>query len=116
MIIPGFILMLTWLLALPLLVDKGLNPMQALHESNLKTHGHKVTIFLTLLASYIMCFVTIFLLVGVLVMVGFEGGFLASILILIIYTIVLVIYSAILIGIMAEIYKQLVVGADEKTE
>ena len=50
LIIPGIVLSYSWSLALLLLVDKGLNPMQALNESNNKTYGHKVTIFL----SYLM--------------------------------------------------------------
>ena len=114
MAIPGFILMLTWILALPLLVDKGLNPMQALHESNLKTLGHKLTIFFTFLVSYIICIVTIFLLAALLMLAGLEYGVLASILLLMIYIIVLVIYFAIQLGVMAEIYKQLVLDAEKK--
>lgn len=45
MIIPGIILAYSWSLAILLLVDKGLNPMQALNESNTRTYGHKWTIF-----------------------------------------------------------------------
>ena len=47
LIIPGIVLSYSWCIALLLLVDKGLNPMQALNESNKRTYGHKWTIFLS---------------------------------------------------------------------
>ena len=50
LIIPGIVLSYSWCLAILLLVDKGLNPMQALSESNKKTYGHKWTIFFSYLA------------------------------------------------------------------
>jgi uncharacterized BrkB/YihY/UPF0761 family membrane protein len=57
LIIPGIVLMYTWSLAILLLVDKGLNPMQALNESNVRTYGHKLTIFLSYLILGILYFV-----------------------------------------------------------
>ena len=53
-IIPGIILTYSWLLAILLLVDKGLNPMQALNESNSRTYGHKLTIFFSFLGALLI--------------------------------------------------------------
>lgn len=50
LVIPGIVLSYSWCLALLLLVDKGMNPMQALSESNERTYGHKWTIFFSYLA------------------------------------------------------------------
>jgi len=56
-IIPGIVLSYSWFIAFLLLVDKEMNPMQALSESNQKTYGHKATIFLSFLILGILYFV-----------------------------------------------------------
>jgi uncharacterized membrane protein len=45
-IIPGCVISLAWSLALPLVVDKGKNPTEAISLSNKLTYGNKGTIFL----------------------------------------------------------------------
>lgn len=45
LVIPFIILSLSWSQAIFLLVDKGINPMQALNESNKITYNYKVKIF-----------------------------------------------------------------------
>ncbi len=110
LIIPGLVLMYSWYIAILLLVDKNLNPMQALHESNAKTNGHKWTIFLSLLFVGIGYAVINFLLN----LIGASGGNATMILIFsIINLIVYIIYSCIGMGIQSEIYKQLVGGNSE---
>jgi uncharacterized membrane protein len=44
-VIPGLVIALAWSLALLLMIDKGLNPVEALTKSNQLTTGHKWTIF-----------------------------------------------------------------------
>ena len=56
-VLPGIILIYSWSLALLLLVDKGLNPMEALTESNARTWGHKFTIFMSYLIFGLIYFV-----------------------------------------------------------
>lgn len=56
-IIPGIVLSYSWFIAFLLLVDKEMNPMQALAESNNRTYGHKLTIFLSLLILGILYYV-----------------------------------------------------------
>ena len=45
MIIPGIVIAIAWSQAIYLLVDKGVNPMQAISLSNKLTYGKKWTIF-----------------------------------------------------------------------
>ena len=56
-IIPGIVLSYAWSIAFLLLVDKELDPFQALYESNQKTYGHKATIFLSFLVLSVLFFV-----------------------------------------------------------
>jgi len=110
LIIPGLVLMYAWYLAILLLVDKNLNPMQALHESNVKTNGHKWTIFLSLLFVGIAFGVLNF----ILDMIGSSGGNdTMAMIFAIISFIVSIIYNCIAMGIQSEIYKQLVGGNSE---
>tara|TARA_B100000902_G_C27148857_1_gene832635 strand:+ start:324 stop:986 length:663 start_codon:yes stop_codon:yes gene_type:complete len=126
-IIPGIVLAYSWSLAILLLVDKNLNPIQALHESNLRTYGHKVTIFFTYLLFSILLYIIVFggymllhnifvpsqaqfqdwMLYGSYYDIRFYSVFVVMFL-------VLVACSTIQFGIMAEIYKQLVSDNPEK--
>lgn len=45
MIVPGIIISIGWCLAILLLVDKELNPTEAMMESTRRTYGHKWAIF-----------------------------------------------------------------------
>ncbi|MEG2755484.1 MAG: hypothetical protein RR931_02635, partial [Mucinivorans sp.] len=45
LLIPGFVLGLTWSIAIYLVLDKGTNPAEALTESNQATYGSKWTMF-----------------------------------------------------------------------
>lgn len=55
MIVPGIIIMIGWMFALLLLVEKQLNPSEAMLQSTKYTYGYKWTIFFSsLLVSIIM--------------------------------------------------------------
>ena len=60
-IIPGYVIAVAWSLAVYLLIDKKMNPMEALSASNKMTMGYKWTIFLALfilaIAFYILMFI-----------------------------------------------------------
>jgi len=49
LIIPAYVIMIAWSLGILLLIDKGVNPMEALTMSNKATMGYKWTIFLSYL-------------------------------------------------------------------
>lgn len=58
-IIPGYVIMIAWSLAILLLIDKGLNPVEALTKSNKLTQGKKWTIFgayIVLSIALVICF------------------------------------------------------------
>jgi len=44
--IPGIVISIAWSMAFYLLLDKGMNPMEAINKSNEMTYGSKWTIFL----------------------------------------------------------------------
>jgi len=46
-IIPGIVIAIAWSLSMLFLIDKGVNPMEALSKSNKATMGYKWTIFLS---------------------------------------------------------------------
>ena len=67
LVIPFIILSLSWSQAIFLLVDKGINPMQALNESNKITYNYKIKIFLIQLIlsiAYFLIYFTINLVFG----------------------------------------------------
>ena len=94
-IIPGIVISMAWSLAIYLLIDKKLNPMEALGASNRMTLGYKWTIFLaTLLLGIAFCILAfIFGLIPVL------GKILIFLL--------LVVFIAVTMGFNAYIYKEL---------
>ena len=44
-IVPGYVIAIAWSLSLFLVVDKGMNPIEAINKSNSATYGNKWTIF-----------------------------------------------------------------------
>ena len=99
LIIPAIVLSYAWSMALLLLVDKGITPMQALHESNKLTYGHKLNIFLIQLIIAIA-----FLVLWFIGSLGINSG---PITILLSSLIVIMLYYPIQLGVMAMIYKTL---------
>ncbi len=64
-IIPGYVIAIAWLLSLPLLVDRNINPIEAMTLSNKLTYGKKWTIFLSLLLVSLVGIIVIGILAGV---------------------------------------------------
>jgi len=61
-VIPGIIISIAWGQALYLMLDKGMNPMEALTTSNKITHGKKLTIFLGTFGIYAVAFSALWIL------------------------------------------------------
>jgi len=90
-IIPGYVIAIAWSLAVYLLIDKKMNPMEALSASNKMTMGYKWTIFLSFLiliiAFYILVFIfklipilgTILIILSIIVLMAVVMGFYAYI-------------------------------------
>ena len=102
LIIPGIVLSYSWCIALLLLVDKGLNPMQALNESNKRTYGHKLTIFLSQILLGLGYFVLNFIISAIII----NQMFLPTLAALIQLALMLL-YVPLQLGILAEVYRNL---------
>lgn len=97
MIIPGLVIAIAWGLAPLLVVDKGLNPTEAIQTSNDLTYGKKWTIFGGMFVLAIISMPVI----GVLVYVGLQiHEVLGAILALVGY----IVYFAMLVGAQAYVY------------
>ena len=115
LIVPGYVIALAWTFAAILFVDKDMNALEALRESNRLTYGNKGRIFVISLLLGI-CFQVISLIVNGLFGIG-NVEWLEVIGFIIV---VLIILSAmpISMGVNAVMYKKLVLeeASDEKTE
>lgn len=54
MVVPAIIISIGWMFAVMLLIDKGLNPAEAMTASTRYTYGYKWTIFLSQILLYII--------------------------------------------------------------
>ena len=61
LIIPGIVIAIAWSLGILLMIDKGLNPMEALTASNKATTGYKWTIFLSHLAVGVVVYIAAYI-------------------------------------------------------
>ncbi|MDR2894560.1 MAG: hypothetical protein LBU97_03775 [Alistipes sp.] len=94
-IIPGIVISIAWSQAVMLMIDKKINPMEALTASNKATTGHKWTIFLAQLALGLVLGI-LFLIFGKLGTFGVILSIVAAIIIM-----------PISLGMQAHIYKTL---------
>jgi hypothetical protein len=69
LIIPGYVIAISWSLSIYLLLDKGVSPTDALIQSNKATYGYKWTIFFVGL----ILFVAFFVLYGIFSLIPFLG-------------------------------------------
>jgi hypothetical protein len=75
-LIGGVVIALSWMLAMPLFVDKGTGPIESLRLSNKATYGNKAAIFMSLVALYIGIMVIILVLMQISQIVGAIVAFL----------------------------------------
>lgn len=108
MIIPGIVISLAWGQALFLLIDKGLNPMEAIKVSNDITYGKKWVIFFGILLLFIALYVVIFVL-------GFIGSLIAESVGAILAFLGAIAFIPIVMGAYAHIYGVLVQKLDESS-
>ena len=93
MIVPGIILSLAWSQAIYLVIGHGINPSQAITESNKLTNGHKLTMFLGTFALMFALFISFFIFSQISDALG---------------VLVLILASPIILGARTHIYKKLV--------
>ena len=75
MVVPGIVIGIAWSLAVVLVVDREMNPMEAIHHSNTITYGRKWTIFL----SYLVVFLVVAIAAAIILWIlGMISSFLAT--------------------------------------
>mgnify|MGYP003961793995 CR=1 FL=1 len=98
MIVPGIIISLAWSLALPIMIDKELSPIESLRTSNAVTYGKKWVMFGGLILLWLAVWITVLVL-------GFLFGTLSDTLGTLIGALgYMVLMPAIILGAMAHIY------------
>jgi len=104
MFIPGIILSIAWSLTIFLVLDKGMNPAEAISASNKATYGNKVVMFLLTFLVMIVGYTAIF----VFTLIPFVGAVLAVLGFIVLY--------AIMIALQASFYRQLTGNIQHKDE
>ncbi len=78
-IVPGYVIAIAWSLSLFLVVDKEMNPTEAITKSNSVTYGNKWTIFGGMLVLGLIIFIAIAVVGWILSMIHFVLSGLAII-------------------------------------
>lgn len=106
MVVPGIIISIGWCFAILLIVDKEMNPSEAMQKSTQYTYGHKWTIFVTMLVIYI----GLAILAGIL---SYIFGLIdVSFLTFLVYLFIIVCYISVGVAVTATFYRNLVVNSD----
>jgi hypothetical protein len=110
-IIPGYVIAISWSLAILLVIDKGKNPTEAITLSNNCTYGNKWRIFGVYFFT-VLAFVVLVSILGTIsaAIIASTGSLSIGIIFSLLYIIIMVFYMFILIGLQASIYKQLTSG------
>ncbi|HON80255.1 MAG TPA: hypothetical protein PK544_17325 [Spirochaetota bacterium] len=77
--IPGFVIMVAWMLAPLLVIDKNMTPIDAISKSNVMTYGKKWVIFGSLVLLQILGFIALFIGTFIFGKIPAIGGFLSFI-------------------------------------
>jgi len=110
LIIPGIVIGLAWMLAPLLVLDKGVNPMEALQQSNDLMDGHKGAVFFAQLAVNLVC------VVAMVIIMAIAGAIDVGVLSLLAMLVSLAIYVIMMtanLGVTAYVYGVLVEGGQE---
>ncbi len=106
---PGIVMFYAWMFAVPLVINKGMKPIEAISASYKVTYGNKWIIFFSYLLLGIVFFIINLLLgliaTGIGMAVAFLGVFLGFIFVLI----VAIVATAAYISLYSQLYKSLVV-------
>lgn len=94
-VIPGYVIAIAWSQALTLVVDKGMNPTQAITASNKATYGYKWIMFF----GYLLLMIALLVVVAILSIIPVIGIVLAAL--------AYIASTCILIGANAYVYKNL---------
>ena len=110
LVIPGIVISLAWLLAPLLVLDKGVNPIESLKQSNDLMDGHKGAVFFAQLAVNLVC------VVAMVIIMAIAGAIDVGVLSLLAMLVSLAIYVIMMtanLGVTAYVYGVLVEGGQE---
>lgn len=113
MFFPGLVVMYAWMLAAPLVINKGMSPIEALNESYKITYGSKWTIFFSYLVLGIIISVAALILAGIAALFGLIANWLGIFFGAIFYIVIAIVALAAFIGLFGTIYKLLAVESTE---
>ena len=101
----GTVIQMAWMLALPLFVDKGTDPLESITMSNKLMHGNKLTVFL----AFIVLGVAMAIGAAILMFIGAQIHELLGVLFLmVIYALILPVY----LGVVSYVYARLGSGRE----
>jgi len=109
-VIPGIVIAIAWSLAVFLVLDKGMNPMEAIQKSNDLTYGYKGTIFLATFVLYLAIAIPAMIVLSIIGWILGKIGvdFLTIVIMGALFIAVYSVITATLMGAYAYIYKTLV--------
>ncbi len=106
-IIPGYVIGIAWMLAPLFVVDKELNPLEAINKSNTVTYGKKWIIFGGLLVIGICAIVALAVVLGILSFVLTKLGKFGALLLVLCYIAGYAVFFSIQMAAMSYIYGEL---------
>lgn len=106
---PGLVVMYAWMLAAPLVINKGIKPIEALNVSYKATYGNKWTIFFAYLVLGIIIAVASLILAGIAALFGLIASWLGIFFIVIFYIVIAIVALSAFVGLYGTIYKLLIV-------
>ncbi len=109
-VIPGLIILLAWSLSILLLIDKEMNPLEAINQSNTFTFGHKATMFFGYLILYLIIAIAfgILFFIGSLILKATNNNFALVGIFGLIMIVIELIVASIFMGAQATVYANLV--------
>ncbi len=108
MFFPGLVVMYAWMLAAPLVINKGMSPIEALNASYKATYGSKWTIFFSYLVLGIIIFVVYLIFAGIAWVFGQIAVWLGAIFGFLFGVAIAIISAAAYVGMFGQIYKSLI--------
>jgi hypothetical protein len=105
--IPGIVIAIAWMLAPLLVIDKEVNPIEAINQSNNMTYGKKWTIFLGMLILDIAAIIALFIIFWILGKIFGFLGFFGTILMVIVYIVGYALFFTVLMAAYSFVYGSL---------
>lgn len=107
LIVPGIVISIAWSLSVLLVIDKEMNPIEAINKSNTLTYGKKWTIFLGNLVVFILAGLAIGIIIGILRLIFTKLGSVGTLILALCYIAAMASFISISMASSAYIYATL---------